>query len=66
MDSHGNDRGPECPWVARIQAWLFGQEALGCSCTQGYWKNRAEAWSVYDLVLGNITHARQDHLIILG
>ncbi len=38
----------------------------GCTLTQGYWKNHAEAWPVSSLTLGTVTYSQAELLQILN
>lgn len=37
-----------------------------CSLTQGFWRNREDAWPVEELVLGGTTYTKAQLLVILG
>jgi hypothetical protein len=38
----------------------------GCTLTQGYWKNHADAWPVSSLTLGTVSYTQSQLLAILG
>ncbi len=41
-------------------------KALGCTLTQGYWKNHESAWTVSSLMLGTVNYTKTQLLSIFG